>query len=415
MPARRSPSRRLPSRRLAARHTDTPAGVPVLKLSTPDDVLAAVPYLLGFHPQQSLVVLGLAGPRNRLGVTMRMDLDGMAAGEMAQRVVRALQEDGDTQAILLVYDPPGPTSGTPSSGLRPGEDVLTTVRAGLRRADIRLREALRVADGRWWSYLCDDVACCPPDGSPIRTPDMPDGPSLVAATAVGAGMGALPDRAALAQALEPPAPWTHEATRQALDRIGAELAGRSLADPGALATELLAQIEALIGRFADRPATLSDDDVARVALGLHLLTVRDTVITWSTRDDGRALQELLIEVVRRTGAPEHVPAATVLAWCAYLHGRGALASVALELVGRSEPDYSLACLVDSMLQHGIHPDRLREVTLATAEDLRRRAEEDAPATAGPSDPDSSHSGPADATRTGANPTATADDADQACG
>lgn len=391
------PARRTPSRRTASRRTDRPPNVPVLRLSSSDDVLAAVPYLLGFHPQRSLVVLGLGEPMSQVGVTMRMDLDGTRPGELARRVVQALQEDGDTQAFVLLYDPPASSTdaAVDQGGLRPGEDVVAAVRAGLRRAGIRLRDALRVADGRWWSYLCDDPECCPRDGSPVRGPDTPGGPSLVAATAVGAGLTVLPDRAALAASLEPPAPWTHEATAQALDRVGDRLAARCLADPSALADELLQDIEGLVDRFDARRPTLSADDVARVALGLHVLDVRDTVITWSTRQNAPALQALLVDVVRRTPAPEHVPAATVLAWCAYLLGQGGLASVALELVQRSEPEYSLAGLVDSMLQHGIHPDRLREVTLATAADLRRRREAgDDPAEEAPEQ---------------------ADDADQACG
>jgi hypothetical protein len=308
---------------------------------------------------------------------MRMDLDGMSPGAMAQRVVRALHEDGDAQAILLVYDPPAGTdqAGRKRTGLRPGEEIVAAVRSGLRRAGIRLRDALRVADGRWWSYLCDDPTCCPPDGSPVRSPEMPGGPSLVAATAVGAGLSALPDRAALGATLEPPTPETHEATEQAMDRFADRLATRCSADPTAVADEMVDETRSLVERFTGRQPMLTDDEVARVALGLHILDVRDTVITWSTRPDADALQALLVEVVRRTAAPAHVPAATVLSWCAYATGKGSLASVALELVGRSDPDYPLAQLVDSMLQHGIHPDRLREVTEATAEDLRRRKAE----------------------------------------
>lgn len=373
MPARRAPVRRPP----------LPPDVPRLRLSSPDDVLAAVPYLLGFHPERSLVVLGLAGPRGQLGITMRMDLDGMPAGDMARRVVRALQDDADTEAILLVYDPPPPAPDTSTDDrhrLQPGEQIVAAVRAALRRAHIRVREALRIDDGRWWSYLCDDPVCCSPEGSPVRSPEAPGGPSLVAATAVVAGMSALPDRASLAAALEPPAPWTHEATAQAMDRVGSELAARCDGDAGAVTDEVLTRIAELRDRFVGRRPTLTEDEVAYCALGLHLLDVRDTVITWSTEDSALALMDLLVEVVRRTGAPEHVPAATVLAWCSYLRGKGALAGVALELVARSDPDYSLARLVDTMLQHGIHPDRLREATRATAEDLRRRRDDAKPST-----------------------------------
>jgi hypothetical protein len=367
---------RMPARRTPVRRPAPPSDVPRLRLSAPDDVLAAVPYLLGFHPERSLVVLGLAGPRGQLGVTMRMDLEGMPVGDMACRVARALQEDADTQAILLVYDPAPLASDRGSERdrhrLQPGEDVVAAVRSALRRANIRLREAMRVSDGRWWSYLCDDPGCCPPEGSLVKKPETPGGPSLVAATAVVAGMSALPDRASLAARLEPPAPWTHEATAQALDRVGEQFAARCASDVNSLADTVLGRIGELRDRFAGRRPTLTDDEVAHVALGLHLLDVRDTVITWTVEDSAPALIDLLVEVVRRTGAPEHVPAATVLAWSAYLHGKGALAGVALELVARSEPDYSLAGLVDTMLQHGIHPDRLRDVTLATAEELRQR-------------------------------------------
>src|SRR4051812_17371415 len=38
-----------------------PADRPTLRLSTPADLLALVPYLLGFHPASSIVVVSVAG------------------------------------------------------------------------------------------------------------------------------------------------------------------------------------------------------------------------------------------------------------------------------------------------------------------------------------------------------------------
>jgi hypothetical protein len=32
-------------------------------------------------------------------------------------------------------------------------------------------DTLRVIDHRWWSYECDDPQCCPPEGSPVPTPE----------------------------------------------------------------------------------------------------------------------------------------------------------------------------------------------------------------------------------------------------
>jgi len=38
-----------------------------LRIGSPADILAAVPYLLGFHPDRSLVVIGTRPPSSNLG------------------------------------------------------------------------------------------------------------------------------------------------------------------------------------------------------------------------------------------------------------------------------------------------------------------------------------------------------------
>lgn len=342
-----------------------------MRLRTPEEVFTAVPYLLGFHPQHSLVVLGLHGPRGRLGVSMRLDLDG-PPDEMAEVVLRGLTSDGDTAAILVLYDPvdhrPEDTTALPT------DPLVDAISRGCREASITVRDVLCLAGGRWWSSRCQDLACCPPEGKPLDSVAGQERNSLVDVTAVSAGLTALPDRQALRATLEPAAPWTHAATGQAMDRFAETLVPRlAQGDQEQVEDELLALIEDLVLRFGGRTPSLDVEETARVALGLHLLEVRDTVITWTLRDDAEALQRLLVETVRRVGAPEHVPAATVLSWCAYSRGNGALAAVALELVNESDPGYSLARLVDHTLQHGIHPDLLRSTTRATAQEMAERA------------------------------------------
>src|SRR3954447_7551605 len=115
---------------------------PVLKLRRPDDVLTAVPYLLGFHPQRSLVVLGLHGPRRRVGVTLRVDLD-LEADELVPTVVRALENDSHEEAFVLLYD----TDESRADRGNPGQALVRRLRRELRDARIRLRDAYRVADG----------------------------------------------------------------------------------------------------------------------------------------------------------------------------------------------------------------------------------------------------------------------------
>src|SRR3954469_15454362 len=337
---------------------------PVLKLRRPDDVLTAVPYLLGFHPQRSLVVLGLHGPRRRVGVTLRVDLD-LEPDELAPTVVRALENDSDDEAFVLLYDP------DESRGDRgtPGQALVHRLRRDLRAARIRLRDAYRIADGRWWSYLCRNPRCCPPAGAPVPTSVASDS-SVIAATAVHAGMTALPDRDALRKTLEPAAPWIRAASEQALDRLGDLLAERlEAAGTRGVLDEFLEQVRTLVVRFEDRRAELTGDEAATVAVALHSISVRDRVVTWTIGERAEALQRLLVEVVRRVGSPENVPVATVLAWSAYLKGNGGLANVALEIVFATDPQYSLALLVDQALQNGLPPELLRRTTEEAAREL----------------------------------------------
>ncbi|MFI5068282.1 MAG: DUF4192 family protein, partial [Streptosporangiales bacterium] len=50
------------------------SGQPRVRVSSPADLLAVVPRLLGFHPTASLVVIGAGPPRGRIEVAFRYDL-----------------------------------------------------------------------------------------------------------------------------------------------------------------------------------------------------------------------------------------------------------------------------------------------------------------------------------------------------
>ena len=63
----------------------------MVRAGSPAALLTLVPHLLGFVPEASLVVIGVARPRDRIRVTLRYDLPeppepGMVAGIVAQAV-----------------------------------------------------------------------------------------------------------------------------------------------------------------------------------------------------------------------------------------------------------------------------------------------------------------------------------------
>ncbi|MCO5974526.1 DUF4192 domain-containing protein [Actinoallomurus soli] len=166
-----------------------------LRLRSPADVVAAIPYLVGFHPTDSVVVLCCGGSDGAYAI--RLDLT--ASDALLDHVTELITRRRPADVILTGYGP--------GARVTP---VVERVGDRLTRDGVRLREVLRVEDGRYWSYLCTDPACCPPEGTFVDVRG-----SAVAAAAIAGGLVALPDREELARMI---APVGGEAMRQATDR-----------------------------------------------------------------------------------------------------------------------------------------------------------------------------------------------------
>lgn len=133
---------------------------PAIRVASPRDLLSIVPYLLGFHPQRSLIVVGIRPPRDRVHVCLRYDLPDPPepghAHDIAAHAAAVLAREHVTTAVVAGYGP--------SHLVTPAAELL---REQLTSAGITLREMLRVDEGRYWSYLCQDPACCPAEGVPF--------------------------------------------------------------------------------------------------------------------------------------------------------------------------------------------------------------------------------------------------------
>jgi hypothetical protein len=152
-----------------------------LRLRSPADVVSAIPYLIGFHPADSVVVL--VCDRTQGTCAMRLDLaTHEALLEHAADLVARRRPDA---VILAGYGAPGRV--TPA---------MERLRGHLRTRAVPVRDALRVEEGRFWSYLCTDLTCCPPEGTYV---DVTTNPATTAA--IAAGMVALPDRRGLERSL----------------------------------------------------------------------------------------------------------------------------------------------------------------------------------------------------------------------
>jgi hypothetical protein len=356
---------------------------PQIRADSPASLLAAIPQLLGFVPEASLVVIGIEPPGN-VKVTLRYDLPdppgaGVAA-DVAAHAVGVIGAQNITTMMTVGYGP---------------ETLVALVAAALRdaarEAGIELAEFLRVDDGCYWSYLCDDDACCPAAGMPFDA-------SVPAAKGGGAATQVLPDRAAVAARVAPLGGITAESMRQATRRAErhvtqllakARKSGRLGAVRHLISSEGLATVGAMIATYRAGGRYGADYQLARMTVALRDLRVRDDA--WARMDPAHrdAHRRLWIDVTRRA-QPGYVAApAALLAFVAWQCGDGALANVALDRALADDPRYSMALLLRQVITAGAPPSLARlpmtpEEVAASYDDVDRDHEMDF----GVHDPDS---------------------------
>ena len=175
-----------------------------LRISGPSDLLAVVPYLIGFHPRESLVVLLVRS--GQVVVTARMDLPPREVGDLLARQWIELADQHEAPGmVLLAY----------SCNRARAEELLGILVD--RVPGERLAEVLYVAQDRYFSLLCDGP-CCPVEGTLFDHSTHP-----LAAEAVYAGLAIQPDRASLAALVAGPPEAEHARLGALADAELAEL------------------------------------------------------------------------------------------------------------------------------------------------------------------------------------------------
>lgn len=279
-----------------------------IKARGPAGLLGRVPHLLGFPPDQSVVLVSTCGPHGRIARTLRYDLPGQgtSAEPIAGHCIQALHASDATAAVMIGYGPS-----------RLVDPVAEVVLHALPRAGIRVHDLLRVDDGRYWSYLCSDSSCCPAEGCPVPGLGSPISMAMAAAgkrvtasrhdTAASTGLGQ--DQPAAAR------PLRTAARRLVLDAITTYRDGRAITSP-----ERLAQLAAAV-------ADLGVRDYARARM----------------RPEHCAAHARLWADIARHAAPGFAAApASLLAFTAWQDGNTKLARQALDRTQADDAAYAMA-------------------------------------------------------------------------
>ncbi|MET8683351.1 DUF4192 domain-containing protein [Streptomyces sp. NPDC004732] len=392
---------------------------PVVTLRTPAELADALPYLLGFTPEESIVLIALHGERGRFGGRVRLGVPERAedwpcvAEQLAQCLVGGCERRGarpDGVVAFLCQDPVGAETGQQVvERLRPLAQVLRTA---CGRLDVPVFEVVCISQGRFWTYCCPDTRCCPPEGIPLLSP----GTSVLAAAATYMGVQAGATQSEIRGRLTP---WqTAAATDQerALDAAGLELLprmlrdadrdaeggaerdadqdadqgtdhgadpGESCAEGGSVAAETLDLARRIMARLdAAPPASgtleadnrddelIAHDEAAALIIGLQIPTTRDRAAEWMEGDEGPPALRLWRALSRRcVGAyAEYAAAPLALAgWVAWSLGDLAEGQEALAMALSADSRYAFALLINHACNDDMDPESIRRC-------LRRKRE-----------------------------------------
>lgn len=324
---------------------------PKITLKSPASVVAAVPNILGFRPQRSVVVLFLGASGRQVVLTVRIDLPDPDTDmtEWVEAVAGAGRFSQATHAIIVMVDD---VTAAHAPDL-PHVELVAAVERDLESRGLQLLDAVLVGTDSWWSYLCENPTCCPPSGTSLEGAESwrVQAEFAVTGSAPFASRDDVANRVAFVDD-----EFAHE--------VAERLASGLLADNDLDDEEVL---DLLTFSVDDDAALRTDPDTAAQALvALRDVKIRDFVIVGlvgridelGSRSVNASL-DALCALTRSAPGEWAAPVASIVGVIAWQSGDGALATCALERALAARPDYSLAHLVDAMVRNGVPPQAVR--------------------------------------------------------
>lgn len=313
-------------------------------LTSAHDLITAVPFLIGFNPTNSIVLISVK--EDAIGLAMRIDLPPAINSDAIDLLAHHLIRDQAEAALIVAYLPDERDDG---------DSLLIALGAGLIRNGIGIQESIVVRHGRYRSIICRDAKCCPPAGKVL--PDYAQ--SQMAAEHVVAGIP-MPynDISELVESLAADnssldLQWSDEVSRFVIAEDAETII--ELRRDGVETMDLLLDEyrmgrgpheRSLVARMIGR---MSDVQVRDYAMGVHSEDTFDLYFT------------LWRELLRMAPRGFVAPIACIVAAMAYESGDGALAQKALDRAIEDDERYPLAALLRRVFNAGWPPESFAQM------------------------------------------------------
>ncbi len=308
-----------------------PDGRTRLRVGHTEDLLAMIPYLLGYHPEEAVVAVLVRDGRVHVGMRMEVpptDAHAEASSSLAEYVEAIGIREKATGVALIGY-----------SADRPGLDRLLT---GMMDAftTLELLDVYSVDGQRWWSLTCNGP-CCPFEGVPYDLES-----NALAAEAVYAGLTAAARREDLDF-------WVRGPDPADVPRLEAE--ARRIASGGG-PRDRMTTVSEVLALVAGSTEPAPDEEMSlRLATAVRDLTTRDMAWASIRREDADRHARLWHRVVAQVPPGLSAAPLGLMALAFWIGGNGSLLNICGDRLRELHPDYSLGRLLLSMSNNGVPP------------------------------------------------------------
>lgn len=321
---------------------------PEFRLRRPGALIAALPAVLGFVPEKSLVLVSLE--EGRMGAVMRADLSSDLETKV-EHLAEIAASSGAESVIAVIVDEEGALCPMCNENHR---RLAAALAEELESRDIGLYATHvvdRVDSGGSW-HCVDGCGA----GGAVEDP----GSSPLAAAAVLDGRRLYGRRSELQAVVAVAKTADCPQRAAAIEARSRERAEEWRTDPDGCGRRDVEAAISAIARVRDG-SPLSDTELAKLACGLGDVAVRDTLFALAVGAEADRAEALWSLLCRELPDPWRVNALVLLAYSAYARGDGPLAGLSLEAALRSEPGNRMAGMLDTALQSGMRPEHIREL------------------------------------------------------
>ncbi|MFD9549611.1 DUF4192 domain-containing protein [Nocardia salmonicida] len=332
---------------------------PPLRVDEPGELIAALPAMLGFVPERSLVVAVLhavaGGAAEAIEAVVRFDLDVATDIRLLDQFTACLASiclrEEATGVLAVFVEDRAEFEG--EQVLRAAEliDVLAedgiAVRGAWSVRAIAAGERYRSVFGTVGTGLVADPSS-----------------SIVAVSHVLEGKQIRGSRSEMT-ALMVPDDLLSARVRAQLGAAHARYRGGLAAATraGNMVAYQRRALEWVLWQIADTAsgAPRAERELARLAVTLRDRPIRDAMYGLALGDHAEAAELLWAQLARATPGADRAEAAALLGFSAYLRGDGPFAGVAVAAAVEADAEHTMAALLETSLQTGLRPERLRRL------------------------------------------------------